>query len=395
MTANATGKVFDKLATLWRAGDDFVKINGYLAEYERYKNIYGGDEVAAKRKASEIIKNTLPTFSKAPEIVRVMRDNPAVAPFIVFQSERIRNTVNMAKLIREELSDPKTRKIGAERLASQIAIGLAPAGIAGLMAYNNGFDDEDVKRVHSMLPDYSKNHNIYILGRDSDGKIKYMDDGFSDPDAYLKSIFFSALRGEDVSQSIADMSSAFLEPWVQPEIFTGSMIDVILNKDRVTGKSISFAADAPSKQLSDRVSYLLDKTKPGVAGGMTRIYKSLNGIEGYGGKQYELDNEISSFLGGIRRSTLDPAKAVYYNAKTVSELLRSDKASIKNASNDGKASELAELKESSEYVDGKKKYLRKKYLDAISLGANKTRLDEYINKAGLPVPVRDYVKFGR
>lgn len=121
-----------KASLLYGASDDFWNVYNYIAEKNKYaKAIYHKDisELTDAENdhiadiAGEITKNTQPTYSRVYPIVRALNASPLLGNFLAYRAENYRisyNTINQSvKEIRDE--NPSIKRIGYKRLSSMMA----------------------------------------------------------------------------------------------------------------------------------------------------------------------------------------------------------------------------------------------------------------------------------
>jgi len=119
----------------YQAEDDFYRIMAFETEKARYsKSWYGqpfesltpAQQDAIEKHAAELVTALMPTYSMIPEIVKDIQKFPLTGTFVAFPAEMFRVTMNQWRQIGRDISDPRTRGIGFQRLigASIAQIGL-------------------------------------------------------------------------------------------------------------------------------------------------------------------------------------------------------------------------------------------------------------------------------
>jgi hypothetical protein len=85
------------------------KVYSFLVERSRYEKAWpNATPEQLDKRAAEIVRDTLPTASKAPRIVDVLRRSPILASFPTFPAEILRTTYKRMELIAQELQDIRT-----------------------------------------------------------------------------------------------------------------------------------------------------------------------------------------------------------------------------------------------------------------------------------------------
>jgi hypothetical protein len=171
------------------AEDDVWKIFAYENEYARYKKAYPDKtDAEIKKKAASIVRDTYPTYSMISRGVKAWRRMPVLGTFVSFPAEVIRTGKNTINLIGKELSDPATRKIGAQRLVGTFMAATALGAVTAGARYLTGINREKEEAYREFMPPWSENSQIIFTGEDKQGRQTYIDLGYTDPHSYLKTV---------------------------------------------------------------------------------------------------------------------------------------------------------------------------------------------------------------
>jgi hypothetical protein len=233
MAAKITQEVDQGARRAYQAGDNVHKMAGFLIERQRYRDAFPNkSEEQIDQKAAQRIRNTFPTYSLVPKFVRRLRANPFFSSFPSFFAEIVRNRTNTLLAIKEDLSDPRTRRIGIQRAAGETIKASVWAGImAGGKALTGiGDDEEDLIRRH--MPSWERYSYHFFHSRDEEaGTASYVDIGYLNPDATLHEPVMRMLAGEEIDEQSWGHVAAyrFLEPFISPEILTRSAIEAVTN----------------------------------------------------------------------------------------------------------------------------------------------------------------------
>jgi len=322
--------------TAYSAEDDIWKIYAFENELARYKQALPDVPLPQLEKhVAEIVRNTLPTYSLVPSAIKKLRRFPFVGAFVSFPSEVIRTTYNTVNQINKELKNPKLRKIGAQRLAGSF-VAASATGIASIaLKALTGISDDDDNDLRRYLPPWSKNSQILWFGREDNGKIKYVDVGYTDPFSYLKNPIIAFMRGQDFKKAAIDAGIEAFSPFLSEDIFTQKVLDVTRNSNRA-GKPIYNPRDDIENIALDVSKHFYDAIEPGTISSMRRIAKGISGtpINSYG-KVYDPKLESLAVVSGHRLSKLDiqeafrfktlKAKKDFVNAVLVGKIDEGDK----------------------------------------------------------------------
>jgi len=316
---------------LYQAEDDFFKIVAYENEVNRYsKALFGVDptklteqqRVELDTKVAEIVKNTYPTYSRVPEIVKLLKVNPVLGNFVSFQAESYRTMWNIVNLAKEELAsdNPSVKAIGAKRMAgvasyqgakTAIIGGMSSAagmGLSGALGSALSSEDEQQrdKDVRKFLPPWAVDASIIPTNME-DGKFSYINASASDPFGGIDKVVNAAASGEDPAESFAKGLNAFIEPFVGTDIATRRIMNVINNQDDY-GRQI-YNPEAPfTDQSSDILAYVYKVFEPGTLTSIRKIYGSEGKL-----------NEAIGQATGFKEFDVDVAEQFGFRAKEFGE----------------------------------------------------------------------------
>jgi hypothetical protein len=314
-------RTVDVLTALYQAEDDFWKLLAWGIERQRYAKAYPDwTDAQVKERAAKIVRNTFPTYSLVPRGVKAIRYIPLIGAFTSFPAEVVRVGWNTAHLIKSELADPKTRSIGAQRLAGSLAASLSTTLAALATAFYFGYDDDDREAMREFVPEYSKSHDLVMLGPDKDNKPRYIDISYTDPWSYLKNPINALLRGDSVSEGVFDALKEVAAPFLGEEILAGALMNVRSNQTEAGGSKKVYNDAAPLWTQGGQIAeYLWNKAlEPGTVTSVKRIKKGLEGYVSPSGKEYDTEDEVLALVLGQRRSTIDAQQGLIFKARDFS-----------------------------------------------------------------------------
>lgn len=309
-------KTLRGIVKLYALEDAFWKIYAFENEKTRYrKAIPELSELSDEdldRKVARIIRNTYPTYSLVPRAMKGLRHIPVVGTFVSFPSEIVRTTYHSMKLSMDEMSDPRLRKIGAQRFAGNLLM-LTGSGALGTMCMLlSGITRKEDEAMRDFLPYWQKNSQFIHFGRNKNGDFRIIDLGYSDPHNFLKNPIKAFLSGNDLKESLWRGTSEAAEPFLGLEILYKAINKAALNSDgRVRNPE-----DEIDRQAYDTLKYLWDEAfKPGAISSIERIAKGVSGKKSTSGFAYNPAVETTAMLTGQRIQDIDIHQSLTYRIK--------------------------------------------------------------------------------
>lgn len=330
-------KVFEYPGKLYGAVDDFFRIYSYLNDLNYYKSAFEEeiksgemtlDEI--KQRVAKNVRNTYPTYSLVPDVVKKVRRFPLTGAFVSFVSESVRTAYHTLKLAKEELSTPKLRLRGAERLTSFTAAIATTYVLAEYTKQMLGISDEEDEYFKKFLPEWSSNNQIAYLSKGEDGVYEYIDVSFTDPYNYAKKIFQAALSGDDMGSGMVEAFTEALEPFAGEELLAQKLIDLARNRTR-DDKRIWNPQDDGNGIMESVLKHLWEGLEPGAIRQIENFIKAKNKEVSPGGKEYTTQNELLATFLGQRVTKVDVGQSMkfkgfdYQNAITDINRLYSEK----------------------------------------------------------------------
>ena len=160
---NPVAKGYKALGELYRGEDAIFKVFNYYRELAKYRKAYPKlTEDQLQVFAAEIVKDTLPTYSRIPRALKATRIAPVVGAFPSFLVESFRVAKNTAKIGARDFGkglftgNIPLMKAGAERLAGLTAVGVAGEGYLISNNQEKGVTETDDKIVSILSAFYNK-----------------------------------------------------------------------------------------------------------------------------------------------------------------------------------------------------------------------------------------------
>lgn len=277
---------------LYQVQDTIYKLAAFENEKARYQKAnptWTPEQV--ERHAAKIVLDTFPTYSMVPKAVKLASRFPVVGSFVNFPSEVVRTTYNSMKLTAQELANPATRAIGAQRLAGTVMALTASAGLAAGTRAIFGVTQDEENDMRRFMPEWSKDSPIIHIGTNDKGERRYVDIGGIDPHAYLTKPVMALLRGEDPKQALMDAVSGLADPFTSEEIGVSPVLDIARNKKKSGGEV--FNPQAPKLDIAkDMAAHAWKAIEPGAITTGRRLYKAATGEpDKKTGRKYDLADE--------------------------------------------------------------------------------------------------------
>jgi hypothetical protein len=296
--ADAVGprSVVEKAGILYQAGDDVFKLLNYFGEKHSLEYIYEADLKAAandptalaaleesiKEEAARIVRNTVPTYSLTPELLKMLRRSPvgvAGLPFVNWTAEIIRTSYNIIEQGSLDLArgattgNARLARRGAQRLAS-FTLSLSMTKLAGSvligaakmamqMLAGDGEEekkkqlpswlreivpglahqpsDEEERAYRRFAAPWDRNASLLFMGKDENGKWRTVNLSFTDPYDYWKKIWragslAASAEGESgkdqAIDAVVESLKASLEPFLNEQVLAGAVTTAVRGEGR-------------------------------------------------------------------------------------------------------------------------------------------------------------------
>jgi hypothetical protein len=367
----------------YQYGDDFWKIMGFENEKAMLMKYKGMSEAEAEVEAAERIRNTYPTYSMTGRAVNWLRRFPLAGTFVSFPAEVIRTQFHMLRYLKQDWKDSPAyaaRKVVGLAMVS----GLAYAAQAlSKDLFDIGDDEEEAVRL--LAASWNSNSNIWFMGRDEKGSIRYLDFSFLDPYNYFKRPINAVMRDQPLDKAAIQAASEMLSPFFGTDIAFGAISEIWNNKKEGGGR-IYNPQDMALDQAQSIANHLRKAIQPGFVGNMERAWMAANDQVTASGKQYKAEEELAAFF-GFRASTFDPKTALYYNSFEFKDRKRDATAVLMNVAKDPNRVSDSDLMKA--YDTASRSRLRA-YTDMIRLveaaraaGMNNMQLNTSLRRSGI------------
>ena len=329
-TVGRESRKADELATINTKILNTTDISQKEALVKQFDSIGSNKDISAY-----LVTNTIPTYSKVPEIIKAIRKLP-IGNFIAFPAEILRTSAHLVNIGARELtsSNPFIRQMGARRLMGTTAVF---GGIGSTIAYTaekiTGVSDEKIKAFQrSAAPDYQKNATLIPLTEsDTNGNFKYFNFSYTNPyDSMIRPVnaVFNAYANGTLNDKTADeivfdalfydkltdtpgAFTEFITPFVSESIGSEAVFDIAFrNGETRDGKTIYFEQDSALEKIDKSLGHLFTQLEPGANRSIRRVYKGITGTFTQFGQQLDAKTEIGALLAGVRIEEAKPLNSM-------------------------------------------------------------------------------------
>jgi hypothetical protein len=337
-------------------GDDFWKIIGF--ENEKTSLLEAGfSEAEAETMAAERIRNTYPTYSMVGRGMRWLSRFPLAGTFVSFPSEIVRTSANMLRTVAADLKsdNPRLRALGRKRAAGMALVSGGFYALSAMTAAALGVDDDEEEAIRDLGPPWQDNSTFLYMGRDADGKLRYVDLSFLDPYGYWKRPVTAMLRDRPWEESAKSGLSDMLTPFLGGDITAQAIFEVMANK-KSSGGQVYRENGEPLDQLTAIADHMRKTIQPGFVSNAERFIKAASGERREGsGQPYSVRDEVSALL-GWRASTLDAKTGLYYRSFDFNQALTDARSSLNRvlrSANDVSTDDIRKAKQGAERMHAK------------------------------------------
>jgi hypothetical protein len=301
----------EKLNKTYRAGDNLFKLMAWENETKQLMDGRGLSRLEAEVIAAERVKNTRPTYSRVPRIIKAFRLQPLIGNFVSWPSEMLRILPNTLRYAGEDMKTPGMRRYGLQRLIGMLAGTSAVYGLVELAKWATGFNDRKADALRRFVAPYQKNAALMPTGMD--GKdVGYVDISYTSPYEIFMGPVQAVAAGRDPEEKILGAIKEFTEAYIGPSILANSIISAYYGKTP-QGRTIRNPQDTFTDQSLDVISYVLRQNEPATVSQIRRIGYALSGqpdtsVSRYG-RIYKPSEELSALF-GVRPQSINVSKAL-------------------------------------------------------------------------------------
>lgn len=310
--------------------------------------------------SADIVKSTMPTYSRVPEAIKMIRRVPIVGNFVAFPAEIMRTTTNITRQGVKELGykvDPNSalftklgpakvkeferqvRAIGAKRLSNYIAMAyMAPIGMQKAAMELTDFTEDQMAALERLAPYFTKGNILAPIRSETVNgkpKVDYVDLSYMMPYDFMIAPARAAMQAYSETGEVSDsqlaqignsMQAAVLkltEPFASESLMAERIADVaVRNGETKTGASIFVEGENQIDRATKGALHILGGFTPGAfemfyrerRGELEpgRVSKALSKEPGRYGEEFTAAEEAASLVTGFREMQTDLDKNFYY-----------------------------------------------------------------------------------
>ena len=278
-----------------------------------------------------LVTNTMPTYSKVPQIIKNLRALP-LGNFVAFPAEILRTTSNVLMIGARELTstNPFVRQMGARRLIGASAtLGGIGKVVQETAEYMTGVTPEQMDAFQrSFAPEYQKNSTLIPLTQpDDEGKFKYFNFSYTNPynslvtpiNAMINAFGDGSLNKDSVDTMIMNglfgnpttkrkgAITEFFSPFIDESIGTERVADLIFRNGRKReGGRVWYDQDTLDTKIGRGIDHIMGGLTPGAFSSAQRIWEGATGTFTDSGTMRDSKTELMALMSGIRVEETKP-----------------------------------------------------------------------------------------
>lgn len=368
----AITKPFDKV---YGGSDDFWKYFAYHAEQAKIRHALRGKpqaaqidyltkngtdipdalrggkpfdlEEAIKYRSAQIVRDTVPNYSKGSSAAVQFGRKLPVGNYITFPAEAFRTGFNIVKQSLDDMASdiPEVQARGRQRLlAFTLTTSAVPAAIVDLSSAISGVSQDEMDAYRrSFGTDWEKGAVLVPTGRTEDGKIKYINFSMSNPydilfrfaNRFVNEVEDAAAVGKDPGKAAFDVMvgtlGEFFSPFLDEAMLTEALVDISYRGGRTpTGAEVYNPQDDLGTKGWKMFMHVADTMAPGispvnVSGGEFEAGRFARGVVGSldpdlinpmdkMGRVRDIGTEFLRAVSGVTPLEFDPKKGLEFGA---------------------------------------------------------------------------------
>lgn len=287
---------------LYRLGDDFWKVYGYVSERSQIARLrFGGEyetltqeqQDKVDREASDRVKDTWPTYDRMWGAVRKLsQEVPILGDFTAFQAESLRVLINAGKIMNKDMKDPQMRVAGMRRAGGMLAyVGIRTAvttavpmmlnyGVSGVLgALLNDDDEEDRKwALKEVAPFFMRTGDILAhQNKDKPHMYTVVDMLSVDPlNITARSLNALTEGNQNFDPGFKATLAQLVGGFIGPEMTFSGAVGLAMNYDMRTKQKIYSEEDSDIEATQKIAKYVYKTMEPSTLGLIGRVMNNEN-----------------------------------------------------------------------------------------------------------------------
>ena len=341
-TARFNPKLMATLGDLYQESDNKAKVIGFFAERKMLIEaaMHDGVEINAEsmkqieKEAAERVKTLVPTYTRAPKIVKTISKFAPLGDFPTFTAEVIRTNINLQTLAWKDIAsgNPARVKAGIRMLAGQMFVTVGLPVLASVVSQAlSGEDDEQLQKKRALMPEWMRNSTLLHLG--GGDKPIVLDLSNFIGDLYLtdlvRSTGITGIPEEEGESRFENAYKQALAPfWDQGMVF-GRIVEGVSGRD-IYDRKIYRPNDSGVDRMLKFIAHATigipgtsgfgkGPLVPGIASQLKRIKESVDGTTLPDGRKRDFITEVMSYVSGIRGYELDISKQAFFAVRSTKQ----------------------------------------------------------------------------
>ena len=346
--------VKSQMKSMYKNVDDIAKWTNEIVgrKFDKFNTFTGKAKTldeALDEAAAWQIRNTYPTYSKVPQVIKDLRKLP-FGNFVSFPAEMIRTTYNILSIGAKEAtsSNPQLRQMGYRRLLGAfVTLGGAEKGVSTLAQNLTGTTMEQIDAYkRSLSAPWDSRAAILPINKWEKGIGKAINFSYFSPydvisqpfRATIKTIEEGKLKQRDVSDTMFKLFFGedgpirkLIDPFVSQSIALEKMSDVMPTNLLLggrggatkTGSRVYSETDSDQDKFMKSLGHIFKGVRPTFIDTGDKLVKGFTKDIKKGGQPVNLQDELLAMLSGIRIINVDVPRTMNYKITEYNRNIRS------------------------------------------------------------------------
>jgi hypothetical protein len=275
-----------------------------------------------------------------------------------------------------------------------MSLAAVKAGIIAMWGLSSDDEEEDLKKVRMFLP-FWDTYSTIAPTEIKDGVFKYRSISASDPHGYITKVFNAYYSSDNYRDGLINAVSEASSPWVNPDIFTSQVTEMISNRDK-NGNTIFKEGDDSEDITKEVISRLWKIYEPGTLTSLKKIFpewKNLKFISENSG------NEAVGQFTGFKEHEVDVLDVLGYKCRDIDDRVKEVKAySIAKKQYERGEITIEQLSEQYDISNSRKKAVYAEAMEyynaAMYFGIDPREIQQKMMDSGIPKYVMIGIMYG-
>ena len=293
---------------------------------EAYKTMFKADinpttiEEGVEQYAASLIRDTYPTYSKVPALIRFIRRVPVIGNFVSFPAEILRTTFTTSAIAAKHVAsnNPTLRELGYRTLMGQyLTFGAMGSGVSYLGNSLSNMDSQQMADLKEyFVPEFMRFSDLIPVTPMKDGVVKVFDNSRYFPYDLVTSTVGNLMNRMFTQREQLDPDKIETDMLKDLYNYTGPFADLaggtllgtaigyepaltFLTGGRTkTGSRIYSDTDLPQDKFDKMFSYTFNTINPGFIRTLQNLYKGAGNLLTGTGQPIKMTDEVFKLFGG-------------------------------------------------------------------------------------------------